>query len=261
MKYIGLVDTAKLIRVQLKKNFPGIKFSVRSSSFANGSSVDISWTDGPTESAVDSITGVFAYGCFDAMIDMSYSVDSWLLPDGSAMVAKSPGSTGSMGVEPAFENPQPEGAERVSFGAKFVMVQRTISDAADMETALRIATDFGVDAQDIERLKAGTVKTWDFRVENARETLSNLVHRELCKKDLTPAPKPEAKPEALETATLSENEGLDGLEIRFPSKPPEDTRNSLKAAGWRWSRHNGCWYHRRTDTARNFAAELVGVSA
>ena len=31
-------------------------------------------------------------------------------------------------------------------------------------------------------------------------------------------------------------------EVIFQDKPDEETRASLKAAGFRWSRHNGCWY-------------------
>lgn len=46
-------ETAKLIRQTLKAKFTGTKFSVRSSAFSGGTSVDISWTDGPTEKAVE----------------------------------------------------------------------------------------------------------------------------------------------------------------------------------------------------------------
>jgi len=35
-KYIGLTDVAKIIRKDLKSNFSGIKFSVRSESYSGG---------------------------------------------------------------------------------------------------------------------------------------------------------------------------------------------------------------------------------
>lgn len=35
-------------------------------------------------------------------------------------------------------------------------------------------------------------------------------------------------------------------EVRFDVKPPESVRDALKAAGFRWSGHNACWYG-RTD--------------
>ena len=44
---VSLTDTAKLIRATLKAKFPGIKFSVRSSRYAGGSSIDVRWNDGP----------------------------------------------------------------------------------------------------------------------------------------------------------------------------------------------------------------------
>lgn len=47
------------VRAELKKHFPGIKFSVRYSSFAGGDSVDIEWYDGPTVGAVESVVGKF----------------------------------------------------------------------------------------------------------------------------------------------------------------------------------------------------------
>lgn len=61
---------AKAIRAELKKAFPNTKFSVTSSSFANGDSVHIDWLDGPTTTAVEAITGKYQYGHFDGMIDL-----------------------------------------------------------------------------------------------------------------------------------------------------------------------------------------------
>lgn len=69
-------------------------------------------------------------------------------------------------------------------------------------------------------------------------------------------PKPTKAP--VDGVTVSENEEKDGLEIRFPSKPSADVLDSLKAAGWRWSRFSQCWYARRSDTARQFANSLSG---
>jgi len=59
-EYLTTAETAKLIRGQLKRRFPGVKFSVRSSSYSMGSSVAIHWTDGPTEKTVNAITSPYA---------------------------------------------------------------------------------------------------------------------------------------------------------------------------------------------------------
>lgn len=56
---LSTAETAKEVRKALKSSFPGIKFSVRSSIYANGSSISVTWTDGPTEQAVKEVTCEF----------------------------------------------------------------------------------------------------------------------------------------------------------------------------------------------------------
>lgn len=67
---------AKAIREELKKAFPGIKFSVTSDSFSMGDSVHIDWTDGPTTNEVDSIVNKYQYGNFNGMEDMYENTNS-----------------------------------------------------------------------------------------------------------------------------------------------------------------------------------------
>jgi hypothetical protein len=69
-KYISCTDTAKLIRTELKKNFPGIKFSVKSSSYAGGASISVRWTDGPARPTVEKVVKVFEGSTFDGSIDL-----------------------------------------------------------------------------------------------------------------------------------------------------------------------------------------------
>jgi len=52
-QYLSCAETAKLIGPALKAAFPGVKFSVRSHTYAGGASIDIDWTDGPTQKTVD----------------------------------------------------------------------------------------------------------------------------------------------------------------------------------------------------------------
>ena len=56
---------AKNIRIELKKNFPGTKFSVRTSH----NSVRISWENGPSVKSVEKFTSRHDSGTFDAMTD------------------------------------------------------------------------------------------------------------------------------------------------------------------------------------------------
>lgn len=60
-----------------------------------------------------------------------------------------------------------------------------------------------------------------------------------------------------DTIVVNFNVEKSGVEIRFPNKPSESVRSNLKAAGWRWSRFNGVWYHKDTPTARAFAATIA----
>jgi len=62
-------EVAAAIRKELKRHFPGIKFSVRSEYFSGGSSVDVSWNFGPTEDAVRAIIMKYQHGWFDGMTD------------------------------------------------------------------------------------------------------------------------------------------------------------------------------------------------
>jgi conjugative element/phage-associated large polyvalent protein len=75
-RHIDTADVAKLIRVELKKTFPATKFSVNSKRYAGGSSIRVSWTDGPTKKRVEDVIGHFHGASFDGMIDLKSYHDS-----------------------------------------------------------------------------------------------------------------------------------------------------------------------------------------
>lgn len=75
-RYVSCTESAKLIRKELKANFSGIKFSVKSSSYAGGASISIRWTDGPTRKSVEKITNKFEGARFDGMYDSTEYVES-----------------------------------------------------------------------------------------------------------------------------------------------------------------------------------------
>ncbi len=96
---IDTAEVARLIRKDLKAVFGNsVKFSVRTSRYAGGSSIRVSWTDGPTVDMVERIAKGYAGGGFDGMTDYKYRFDSYL--DG----------------------------ERVRFGVDFVFCARRLSD-------------------------------------------------------------------------------------------------------------------------------------
>ncbi len=81
-RWVSLADTAKLIRQDLKRHFPGIKFQVRSKSYSGGSSINVRWTDGPVQKDVESVIKVYEGAEFDGMIDLKSYVDREM-PDGT----------------------------------------------------------------------------------------------------------------------------------------------------------------------------------
>lgn len=61
---------AQNIRADLKKHFPGVKFSVTS----DYSSVNVNWTDGPKASDVDELLSKYEEGKFNGMDDCYHSI-------------------------------------------------------------------------------------------------------------------------------------------------------------------------------------------
>jgi Large polyvalent protein associated domain 29 len=180
-EYIAVAATAKLIRAALKKAFPAVKFSVRSSSYSGGASIRVGWMDGPLAKEVEAVAGVYSSGGFDGMIDLKYSSDEWLMPDGSVSPAKSRGTEGSMGSVPAYDYPAPgPEAKLVHFGADYVFFNREISAAAYTAAAAKVCADYGVEMPEIELFKDGTA-TVPYSIMVGRDYLSALVNRELNK--------------------------------------------------------------------------------
>jgi hypothetical protein len=99
-KYLSCAETAKLVRKALGESFPGVKFSVRSSVYSGGASIDVAWVDGPNAKQVEAVAGVFKGAYFDGMIDYKGSCYNMLA------------------------------GERVRFGADFIFCHRSNSDAA-----------------------------------------------------------------------------------------------------------------------------------
>ena len=71
----GAALTARKIKEELKKVFPGVKFSVKSEYFSGGNAVNISWEDGPTKRLVEFYTEKYKNSRFDSMTDCSIAVE------------------------------------------------------------------------------------------------------------------------------------------------------------------------------------------
>jgi hypothetical protein len=67
-KRIPATEVGKLIRENLKAEFPGVKFGVKKTS--GGSCYTIQWVDGPTSRQVDEVVSMFKGASFDGMYDL-----------------------------------------------------------------------------------------------------------------------------------------------------------------------------------------------
>lgn len=129
VEYIDAPETAKLLRAALKREFPGVKFSVRTSTYSMGASIRIAWTDGPSRSDVERIAQQYRGKGFDGSIDLSYRIEHYLMPDGSISIREDEGSTRSRGAHEPVKGIRPMGARAVHFGADYVFCRRHISEA------------------------------------------------------------------------------------------------------------------------------------
>ena len=145
-KYLTCAETAKLIRKDLKANFPGVKFSVRSDTYSMGASIRVKYTDGPARADVEAVTGKYESAGFDGMVDYKFYYSHYYnTKTGESCVAK---CEGSGFCYESYENEMPEGDDwiPVSFGSDYVFVSREIT-VEPMEIALGIVAErFGFEA-------------------------------------------------------------------------------------------------------------------
>lgn len=140
-RYVDTAAAAKMLRPQLKRAFPGVKFSVRIDRYAGGSSIDIGWTDGPLEADVRKVSDGFQGARFDGMIDLAYSADSWHCAEHGARAAQTYGH--GDGTDGPCASRCCAAAELVHFTSGYVNPSRDLSPAfrADLEAA--VAARFG----------------------------------------------------------------------------------------------------------------------
>lgn len=75
----------------------------------------------------------------------------------------------------------------------------------------------------------------------------------------------ELEKKATQTTTEEEINGIkivdnvedNRVQIFFPNIPSEETRNTLKHSGFRWSRYNGCWQSYRGDRYLRYAKTIA----
>lgn len=106
----SLNAAAKNIRIELKAAFPGVKFSVKSSRFSGGDSIDVRWTDGPNGDQVDAIIDRYSAGSFNGMEDIyEYSRSAWTDAFGDAKYVHSSRALSDKAIESAIRTAKAQG--------------------------------------------------------------------------------------------------------------------------------------------------------
>jgi len=165
------------VRAALKKNFPGVKFSVRSNVYSGGASIDVSWDMGPATNEIDKVVGGFEGSSFDGMNDLKSYQDSWLLPDGTAQLASRPESYG--GSIPGYVSDAPHpNAQLVSFGADSVHANRHFPN----EISEQLAKDMCA----LQKVWYHGESTTGLYGENDREWVTTLAWRLFSKTSFKP---------------------------------------------------------------------------
>ena len=143
-RYSGKL-AASNIRTELRRAFPGVKFSVRTSSHGT---VNVRWTDGPTAAEVQGLAGKYERGHFNGMEDI-------------------------------YEDERPAWCE-VFGDAKYVFCDREESDGLIAQAIEQVCTEYagdlsGIEPPTVEAFRAG--RLFYAYVSGLNDDLQALIRR------------------------------------------------------------------------------------
>jgi len=219
----GAKHVAINLRIELKRSFPGIKFSITS----DNNSVNISWTDGPTKDQVSEYTRKY--------------VDHFLDQTGDYMDCK-----------PSLFND-------VFGGCTHVFSRREISDETKA-VFLAWAQQYVVENCDKSHSQRAIEVFRDCAIPTYGPWHIVREGNEWQVQPLAAEPTEPIEAGATENSmTVSRNEAKGGIEIKFDSKPDDEIIELLKMTGFRWSHFSKVWWAKYTDDLWQFANKLSTI--
>lgn len=145
-RYIDVAEAAKMLRPVLRAAFPGVKFSVRIDRYSMGASIDVAWTDGPTEGSVRNAAYGFNGGRFEGMTDCAYSANSWYCAKHGARSAETYGCDLAENNGPTNSRCCGE-VELVHFSTTSLGTRRTLSEGFTSVLAAQVRQESGMPAE------------------------------------------------------------------------------------------------------------------
>lgn len=221
IRRLSTAESAKLLRAELKRVFPKTTFSVRSKTYSGGSSIDVSWTDGPTARQVKAVADRYQGADFDGMEDLK-----------------------------TYRGPVTVDGERVEMGADYVFCHRDFSPAFVRHVAAIVGAKYGINVPVVEQ--PGGAVHWG---DDYQMVVGNSTARDLCWQEAqelfwyglgyqaeTPRPEP-AGPAAADAAApgFALSVETDGTFLSFGRKPRAAVRQALRERGFRWDAERVAW--------------------
>jgi len=220
------------IRIELKRAFPGIKFSVRMSS---GSAIDINWTDGPTVKQVENISGKYQFGNFNGMEDIYEHNSDNVFPDvfGGNNYLFSHRNYSDRYVQIALDNDYLQYEHNyISANIDKPTVENfrkgslyNICDPKRHFNGNSVQTDIHCRLSEYTEIEA--------IISNNEDSVRNVLSKD-------------------SEFTVRDGTKPGYIEILFNVKPGKEVRDDLKDSGFRWSRNNGLWYGKSEKLPNQF---------
>ena len=252
---------AKNIRIELKRAFPGIKFSVRTKSYSGGDSTDVSWMFGPTCKEVEAITGKYVNSSFDGMVDLKSYIHTPFLSmfGGTNYVFTS--RSHKVGYTTFKDNDIHEQIgrdlckiQKVEYKGRYTQnvfghLDNTYLDVYVDGLLRGMSLKANEEYAGIRRVEEGEVPT--------SERIGCVIITRVIAGSAPTAKSPDNVPCGIKKATITRNTQLNGIELKFPNKPDEPTRITLKSMGYIWNGKKVLWWTKYTDEKLKAIEEAV----
>jgi len=217
----GGVHVAKNIRIELKRAFPDVKFSITS----EYSSVNIKWTDGPSLSSVKRITDKYEDHTTDFTGD--------------------------------FRDYTPSLFNDLFGGCNYIFEHRSWSESTEQKfidwATEKRSNDVNRDARHL--FYDSDIPASDFIITRRED--EHGWHVESVAAEFIEEPQPDSVIISNTRGKINRNTEKNGIEISFDHKPDDKVLESLKKAGFRWSKFNRVWWAKYSDSLMEVAKSIL----